>query len=317
MAAEARQLVRVTEVGPRDGLQNEPERVPTEAKARLIRALLAARPDAIEATSFVSPRWIPQLGDASDLLAMLAGGMPEDVSVSALVPNEKGLDRLLEANAIAAAGSGGRPVIDTVALFTAASETFSQKNTNASIAESIDRMRPVARRAHDAGLRIRGYISCAFACPFEGVIDVDAVLGVAQRLADDLAVDELSVADTIGHATPDDVARRVERVLAATPANLHAGLNLHLHDTFGRAADCVIAALGAGVRSFDASIAGLGGCPYASTPESRAPGNIATETLVAAIEHVGYATRIDRAALSVAHAVADRMLAEARAGATP
>ncbi|MFI4882834.1 MAG: hydroxymethylglutaryl-CoA lyase, partial [Phycisphaerales bacterium JB064] len=270
--------VRIVEVGPRDGLQNEAGHVPTADKADLVRALIASGLPEIELTSFVSPKWIPQLGDAAELLEMLAGELPEGVTFSALVPNMQGMERLLEANE-KAMKAAGRRAIDKVCLFTAASETFSKKNTNATIEQTLERFAPVAAATREHGLQLRGYISCAFACPFEGVIATEAVVRVAEQLADALKVDEVSIADTIGHATPGDVSERVAAVSHIDPL-----LNLHLHDTFGRAAECVKAGLRAGVRSFDGAIGGLGGCPYASTPGKRAPGNIATSTLVQAVE---------------------------------
>ncbi len=302
--------VRIVEVGPRDGLQNEAGRVPTDDKAALVRALIAAGLPEIELTSFVSPKWIPQLGDAAELLQLLGGDLPEHVTFSALVPNMRGMERLLEVNEHATKASGRR-AIDKVCLFTAASETFSQKNTNASIAETLERFAPVATSAREHGLGLRGYVSCAFACPFEGDIGVEAVVRVSEQLAGDLGVDELSIADTIGQATPEDVTERI--------VGLHhidgAVLNLHLHDTFGRAADCVRAGLQAGVRSFDGAVGGLGGCPYASTPGKRAPGNIATSTLVQVVEEAGFATGVDHGKLATAGALADELVSRARAGA--
>lgn len=302
--------VRIAEVGPRDGLQNESGRVPTTEKADLVRSLIATGVPEIELTSFVSPKWIPQLGDAAELLDLLASDLPEGTTFSALVPNMQGMDRLLDANE-KALKSAGRRAIDKVCLFTAASETFSQKNTNASITETLERFAPVARAARDHGLALRGYISCAFGCPFEGDIATDAVVRVAERLASELRGDELSVADTIGHATPGDVR---ERIGALNHVN-GASLNLHLHDTFGRAADCVRAGLEAGVRSFDGAVGGLGGCPYASTPGKRAPGNIATSTLVQTVEDAGFQTGLDHAALNCARVLAGDLIARARAGA--
>jgi len=301
--------VRICEVGPRDGLQNEHARVPTGEKAALVRALIASGLPEIELTSFVSPKWIPQLGDAAELLDVLAGDLPEGVTFSALVPNTRGMDRLLEANQ-KAIRAVGRRAIDKVCLFTAASETFSQRNTNATIEQTLERFVPVAQAAREHGLALRGYISCAFACPFEGPIAIDDVVRVAERLAAELRVDELSIADTIGHATPGAVADRMGRL-----SHVPATLNLHLHDTFGRAADCVRAGLAAGVRSFDGAIGGLGGCPYASTPGRRAPGNIATATLARAIEGEGFVTGIDHAKLRDAAQLAERALASARDGA--
>ncbi len=310
-AQQAQELVRIVEVGPRDGLQNESGHVPTTHKADLVRTLIACGLPEIELTSFVSPKWIPQLGDAAELLDLLAGGLPPDTVFSALVPNMRGMERLLEANEKATAATGRR-AIDKVCLFTAASETFSQKNTNASIEETLERFAPVAAAAHDHGLELRGYISCAFACPFEGEIETAAVVRVADRLVKDLRVDELSIADTIGHAKPEDVTERIGAMARITDATL----NLHLHDTFGRAADCVRAGLRAGVRSFDGAIGGLGGCPYASTPQKRAPGNIASSTLVQAVEGEGFGTGVDHAKLAAAQQLAEELVNRAREGAS-
>ncbi len=306
----SKEHVRIVEVGPRDGLQNEAGRVPTADKAGLVRSLVATGVPEIELTSFVSPKWIPQLGDAAELLELLAGDLPEHVTFSALVPNMQGMERLLDANE-KAIKTTGRRAIDKACLFTAASETFSQKNTNATIDEALERFAPVAQAARESGLGLRGYISCAFACPFEGVIATEAVVRVAEKLAHDLGVDELSIADTIGHATPSDVTERI----GAMGHLKSAMLNLHLHDTFGRAADCVRAGLRAGVRSFDGAIGGLGGCPYASTPGKRAPGNIATSTLVQTVEDEGCAVGVDHAKLHEAGQLADELIARARAGA--
>ena len=303
------EAIRIVEVGPRDGLQNEAGRVPTPDKADLVRALVASGLPEIELTSFVSPKWIPQLGDAAELLEMLAGDLPEHVIFSALVPNMQGMERLLEANQ-KALRAVGRRAIDKVCLFTAASETFSKKNTNTTIDKTLERFEPVFASAREHGLAIRGYISCAFACPFEGVIATEAVVRVAERLAPH--IDEFSIADTIGRATPADVTERVAAIAGITDANL----NLHLHDTFGRAADCVRAGLRAGVRSFDGAIGGLGGCPYASTPGKRAPGNIATSTLVQVVEDEGFATGADHGALDAARRLAGDLVAHARSGAT-
>lgn len=299
--------VRITEVAPRDGLQNELGRVPTDQKAELIDAVGRFSPAEVEITSFVSPKWIPQLGDAEVLCKVLAGAKPRGVLYSALVPNERGLDRLLATNA--AAGTTGGPLIDKVSVFTAASETFSQKNTNASITETVERFRPVVTSAHGAGLGVRGYISCVVACPFEGAIAVDAVVRVARVLAD-LGVDEIDLGDTIGAATPETIAPVIEGALEAVGDRVR--IVLHLHDTRGMAAACVRTALGLGVRDFDGSVAGIGGCPYASTPGNRAPGNIATEVLVRTVEDEGYETGISHGKLAEASALATRILSTAK-----
>lgn len=309
----APQRVRVTDVSPRDGLQNETAVIPTLQKIRLVQLLCDARPDEIEVSSFVSPRWIPQLGDAADVFAGAAPFKRPGQLFSALVPNEKGLDAALAVN-----DSAASRLIDKVSVFTAASETFSKRNTNATIAETLARFAPVIRRAHDARLLVRGYVSCIIACPFEGPIAPARVADVCRRLAD-LGVDELDLGDTIGAATPTSIAAVLDACSPfAPPASTHADptLTLHLHDTLGNAAECARAALALGVRSFDASVAGLGGCPYASTPQRRAPGNIATETLIRTLHAAGFTTAVDPAALDAAARFAACMLADARASST-
>ncbi len=309
--------VRITDVSPRDGLQNEPGVIPTSDKIRLVQLLRPAGVDEIEVSSFVSAKWVPQLGDAAEVFAALASDtLASDAAsptlYSALVPNEKGLDAALNVNQRA-----GRRLISKVSVFTAASETFARKNTNATIAETLERFSPVLKRAHAEGLLVRGYISCVIACPFEGTIEAQRVIDVARRLQD-LGVDELDYGDTIGAATP-----------ASTRTLLHAHatafgraafdmdrFTLHLHDTFGRAADCVRAALDVGVRSFDASAAGLGGCPYASLPGKPAPGNINTETLVHAVHAAGFTTNINPEALREASRFARAAVDAARKLAT-
>lgn len=306
-------FVRITDVSPRDGLQNEPALIATADKCRLIELLAATGVDEIEATSFVSPKWVPQLGDAAELLAMVAA-LPAFASgvagpmLSALVPNEKGLQGLLAANQAAgqvAGQVGDRTLIKKASVFTAASQRFSQENTNATIAETIERFKPVIREAHAAGLLVRGYVSCIIACPFEGPVAPAQVADVCLALLD-LGVDELDLGDTIGAATPETTRALFEHLYHLAhldPAKTNVPITLHLHDTFGRAAECVKVALDLGVRSFDSSAAGLGGCPYASTrnPDGstkRAPGNIATETLARAVHSAGYTTNVDLAALA-------------------
>ena len=301
--------VRITDVSPRDGLQNEATPIPTERKAELVRALFATGVDEVEVSSFVSPKWIPQLGDARALFEAVAGDKPAGMCVSALVPNEKGLDALLEVNAATAERTIGGRLIDKVSVFTAASETFAKKNTNASIAEPIERIRPVARRAKAEGLQLRGYISCAVECPFEGPVAPDAVASVAEQLVE-LGITEIDVADTIGKATAQTIGAAISECAAVLPSE--ATLTLHLHDTFGTAIDCVQAALGLGVRSFDAALAGLGGCPYASTEDGgRAPGNVDTIALIHAVEGAGFATGTSPASLQSAAAVAAAIKQEA------
>lgn len=303
--------VRITEVGPRDGLQNEAGIIPTSEKVRLVDLCAASGVDEVEVTSFVSPKWVPQLGDGADVLRQMQLSSPQPMW-SALVPNEMGLESLLAIHAT-------RPqAINKVSVFTAASETFSTKNTNASIAQTIERFRPVILRAHNAGLLVRGYISCVIACPFEGPISPPQVARVAQELVD-IGVDELDLGDTIGAGTPQTMLGMLGTVQSAIdPHWLNAEtlarprLTLHLHDTFNHAAACVQTALEVGVRSFDGSVAGLGGCPYASTPGKRAPGNIATETLVRTIHAAGFDTGVDLDALSRAANFARTLVANAR-----
>lgn len=302
--------VRITDVAPRDGLQNEPGFVPTASKAELVRAIAKAGVGEIEITSFVSPRWVPQLGDASELCALLATDKPEGVIYSALVPNEKGLEAVLAANQRA-----GFPLIEKISVFASASETFSRKNTNASIAEVLERFVPVVGGAHKHGLKVRGYVSCIVACPFEGPIEPFATAAVATRLAD-LGVDEIDLGDTIGAGTGNTLGRVLSTTLQALDEAHEwsdaSRITVHLHDTHGLAAECVRVALELGVRSFDSSVAGLGGCPFASTPQRRAPGNISTEALLTEIERAGLQHNVDRAALAQAASLAQRLVAESR-----
>ena len=300
--------VRITDVAPRDGLQNEPGVITTADKARLVEMIARTGVDHIEVSSFVSPRWIPQLGDAADLFARLADVKPQHVSFSVLVPNEKGLSAALEVNRRA-----DFQLIDKVSVFTAASETFSRRNTNATIAETLARFVPVARQAREADMPVRAYISCVVACPFEGPIAPARVADVAIRLLDLDGVVELDLGDTIGAATPDSIAAMIDAVRTTLDAHgSTATITVHLHDTFGRATACVDKALSLGVRSFDGSAAGLGGCPYASTNDRRAPGNIATDGLVRTIERAGYKTGVDHDQLAEAAAFARSIVAGPR-----
>lgn len=233
---------------------------------------------------------------------------------SALVPNERGLQGALDVNKVAR----GR-LISKVSVFTAASETFSKRNTNATIAETLDRFHPVVVGAKREGLLVRGYVSCVIACPFEGPIAPEAVVDVSKRLFD-LGVDEIDLGDTIGAGTPETITtllKTYERTLPMRGAGVP--VTVHLHDTFGRAADCVKTALELGIRSFDGSVAGLGGCPYASTPGKQAPGNISTELLVRTIHGAGYQTGVDLAKLEDAAAYAREIVSKSRlrAASTP
>lgn len=302
--------VRITDVAPRDGLQSEPRPIPTADKATLIETIARTGVDEIEATSFVSPRWIPQLGDAHDLFTLLKDReIPSDVVLSALVPNQRGMEEVYRVNEEHESLS-----VAKVAVFAAASETFSKRNTNASIEETLERFAPVVKMACESpggSIPVRGYVSCAIRCPYDGDVAPSRVADVARRLVD-LGVNEIDLGDTIGAGTPDTIAR----VIAIVHEAIGDGpvLTLHLHDTFGRAADCVRAALKEGVRSFDAASAGLGGCPYASTPHRRAPGNIALATLIEVVHSEGYETGTNADAVRAAGEAASKLL-EAEASA--
>jgi len=247
-------MIRIVEVGPRDGLQSEKAAVPTDVKVAYIDALSAAGLPEIEASAFVSPQWVPQLADAEEVFRRIRRA--PGVVYSALVPNEKGLERALAAR------------VGKVAVFTAASETFNRKNINATIAESLQRFQPVLRGARAAGLPVRGYVSTAFWCPYEGRIAPAAVVDVCRRLIE-AGVDELSIGDTIGKAEPDEVKALLEALAPVAPPS---SLALHFHDTYHRAIRNAQAARALGVRTFDSSAGGIGGCPYA--PGSS--GNVAT-----------------------------------------
>jgi hydroxymethylglutaryl-CoA lyase len=263
-------------------LQNERNLIPTAAKAAFVRALVAAGLRDVEVSSFVRRDRVPQLADAEDLFRTL-GSPPEGVLYSALVPNRIGLDRALAAG------------LRKVAVFTAASETFNRRNVNATIAESIAHFEPMARRAREAGITLRGYVSMVIACPYEGAVDPGAVLDVVRRL-EDLGCDEISLGDTIGAGTPGEVARLLDRVL---PHVAGEALVLHLHDTRGMAVANVLEGLRHGVAAYDASAGGLGGCPFAPG----AAGNLATEDLVFLLDGLGIGHGVDLARLREASAL--------------
>jgi hydroxymethylglutaryl-CoA lyase len=263
--------VTVVEVGPRDGLQNESAVVPTAAKVELIERLAAAGLPVIEATSFVSPQAVPQLADA-DLVLPAVHRRP-GVRYPVLVPNLRGLERALAAGA------------DAVAVFTAASEAFVRANINMTIAESLAAFAPVTERARAEGMWTRGYVSTAFGCPYQGVVAPEAVAAVAGALHE-LGCNEVSIGDTIGVGRPEEVTEVVSAVAARVPLGHIA---LHLHDTGGRALENVAAGLEAGVRTFDSSAGGLGGCPFAPG----APGNVATEALAGMLDERGFETGVD------------------------
>ena len=324
--------VTIIDVSPRDGLQNEPGFVRTDDKFALVGRLLDAGVDEVEVTSFVPPKWVPQFADAAALVARLARVEVDAAGLAApwprylasdtealgemlaLVPNEKGMRDLLAANVDPSDKSVPGPV-GTVAVFAAASETFSKRNTNAGIAETLERFGPVIALARERNLVVRGYISCAIECPFEGPIEPGAVASLAASLLE-LGVDEIDAGDTIGAGTPETVGAMLRPLidLCGETDNWYHGearLTLHLHDTFGRAAACVLEALRLGVRSFDGAVAGLGGCPYAGTPQRRAPGNIATELLVRTVREAGYETSVDERRLREAAAFARAIVARA------
>jgi isopropylmalate/homocitrate/citramalate synthase len=270
----------VVEVGPRDGLQNEAAIVPTDAKVRFIEMLATAGLPVVEATSFVHPAAVPQLADADEVLPRIV--RRPGVRYPVLVPNMRGMERAIAAGA------------DAVAVFTAASEAFSQANIRMTIAESLEAFAPVLAAARAAGMWTRGYVSTAFGCPYQGEVDPAAVADVAVALAE-LGCDQISVGDTIGVAEPDDVGRVLQPLLERLPAER---LALHLHDTRGRAIDNAEAGLQLGITTFDASASGLGGCPFAPG----APGNLATETLVSWLRGLGIETGVDEPALLEASA---------------
>ena len=264
--------IKIVEVGPRDGLQNEKQFVDTAIKIELVDRLAAAGFPNVESASFVSPKWVPQMADGADVMAGIT--RHPDTIYSALVPNLRGFENAQAARA------------NEVVIFGAASEAFSQRNINCSIAESIARFEPVAAAAKAAGLRLRGSISCALGCPYQGETPVSAVVDVAERLLR-LGCDEIDVADTIGVGT----AAQVSRVLHAVGqvADLGTQVSGHFHDTYGQALANILAALDSGVRIFHSSVAGLGGCPYAKG----ATGNVATEDVLYLLHGQGLHTGVD------------------------
>ena len=283
--------VRIVEMGPRDGLQNEKQLVSTDTKLELVRRLERAGLKAIETTSFVSPKWVPQMGDNAELLPRVLAAAAPGVAYPVLTPNLKGFEAALAAGA------------KEVAVFGAASESFSQKNINCSIAESLERFRPLTDAAHAAGVRVRGYVSCVVGCPYEGAIAPQAVADVAATLLD-MGCYEVSLGDTIGVGTPASIQRMLEAVAKRVPVDRLAG---HYHDTYGMAVANVFASLEMGVAVFDASVGGLGGCPYAPG----AKGNVSTVPLVRMLAAAGWETGLDLGALEAAEA----FMAERIAGA--
>lgn len=265
------QRVRIVEMGPRDGLQNEPGTVPTAVKLELIDRLADAGLTAIESTAFVSPKWIPQMADHTEVLKGIR--RRPGVTYPVLTPNLKGFEAALAAGAM------------EVAIFGAASESFSKKNINCSIAESLERFQPVAEAAAKNNVRVRGYVSCVVGCPYEGDIAPAKVAEVSKALFD-MGCYEVSLGDTIGVGTPRKTQAMIEAVAKVVPVNKLAG---HYHDTFGQSLANIYASLELGVATFDSSVAGLGGCPYAAG----ASGNVATEDVLYMLQGLGIETGVD------------------------
>ena len=280
------EIVRIVEVGPRDGLQNEPNPVPTSAKIELINQLAACGIRHIEATSFVNPRWVPQLADAAEVMDGITRA--QGVTYCALVPNLKGME------------AAQRHQADEVAVFAAASEAFSQKNINCSIAESLERFVPIMALAAESQTPVRGYVSTIVDCPYAGPVAPPMVVDVVQRLLD-LGCYEVSLGDTLGKASPSQVEQLLEHLLIRFSPDRLAG---HFHDTSGQALDNIKVCLAGGIRTFDASVGGLGGCPYAPG----AQGNVATEAVCKALADWGYETGIDPARLATASAFARQIV---------
>ena len=270
--------VTIFEVGPRDGLQNETRRIASADKVKLINLLSKCGFSKIEATSFVSPKWVPQMADAAEVMANIE--RHKNVNYAALTPNIRGFQNALAAKA------------DEVAIFAAASETFSQKNINCSISESIQRFAPVMQAASANNIPVRGYVSCVVSCPYEGEIAPEITANVAATLLD-AGCYEISLGDTIGKATPDTIKKMLDAVLNQIPADKLAG---HYHDTNGLALENIKVSMEKGLRVFDAAIGGLGGCPYAPG----AKGNVATEAVLAMMGEEGMETGIDLVALETA-----------------
>lgn len=267
--------VTIVDVGPRDGLQAEARIVPTATKIELIERLANAGVPVVEAGAFVSPKWVPQMADTADVLAGITRHAGTRYPV--LVPNRKGLDGALAAG------------VAEIAIFGAASESFSQKNINCSVSESLERFAPVAADAQAAGMRVRGYISCVLGCPYEGEVSLANVTRVARAL-DEMGCYEVSLGDTIGVGTPGKARAMVDAVAEAIPVDR---LALHFHDTYGQALANILACLEAGVATIDTAVAGLGGCPYAPG----ASGNVASEDVVYMLNGLGITTGIDLDAL--------------------
>lgn len=285
MADSMADRVEIFEVGPRDGLQNEKRLIPTAEKIALIDSLSGAGFSRIEVASFVSPKWLPQMADGDQVLAGI--NRARRVSYAGLVPNMRGLERAIDAN------------VDEIAIFASASEGFSRANLNCSISDSLRRFEPVVRAASARNMKVRGYVSCVAACPFDGPTAPEQVVKVARAL-DRMGCYEISLGDTLGCATPDKISAMLKAVLAEIPVTRLAG---HFHDTDGRALDNIGVALDLGLRVFDAAIGGLGGCPYAPG----APGNVATESVVEYLRSNGFQSGLDMDVLATAREMAGKM----------
>jgi len=279
--------VEIFEVGPRDGLQNEKHEIPVAEKVALVNCLSRAGFNRIEVASFVSPKWVPQMAGSADVLAGI--NRAEGVRYAALTPNIRGYEDALSARA------------DEIAVFASASEGFSKANINATIEESIERFEPILEAARHIDLPVRGYVSCVTDCPYDGPTPPEKVAEVADRLFS-LGCYEVSLGDTIGQGTPDTIAHMLLAVRDRVPVSRLAG---HFHDTNGRAIDNIDAALALGVRTIDAAVGGLGGCPYAPG----AAGNVATEAVAAHLERLGYQTGLDQAIVEEAAQMARAMRA--------
>ncbi len=270
------EFITIVEVGPRDGLQNEQQTLPASTKIEFIKRLAECGVPVVEAGSFVSPKWVPQMADTAEVLAGLDLGSTTRYPV--LVPNLNGFERAQLAGA------------SEISVFAAATETFSQRNTNCSIAESISRIEAVVQQAKAAGIRVRGYVSCVLGCPFEGAVESGAVSVLSEQLMQ-LGCDEISLGDTIGAGTPASANEMLKTVSEVVPIEK---LAVHFHDTYGQALANILACLDAGVRIIDSSVSGLGGCPYANG----ATGNVASEDVVYMLHGLGLNTGIDLYALA-------------------
>ncbi|KAF8874863.1 hypothetical protein BD779DRAFT_1630174 [Infundibulicybe gibba] len=274
-ASPSNNLVNIVEVGPRDGLQNEKGVIPVDVKVELVNRLARAGAQNIEAGSFVSPKWVPQMAGTAEVLSKIEH-LP-DVHYAVLVPNQKGLDNL---TFMLSQSQASPPLTDEISIFTAATDAFTRANLNTTTAESLQRLTPVARAALDRGLRVRGYVSVAIACPYSGQVDYQRVREVASALID-MGCYEVSLGDTVGQGTPDQVSEMIEVVKKSVPVEKLAG---HFHDTYGTAVANVLAALSRGIRTIDSSVGGLGGCPYSPG----ATGNVATEDVLYALKDSPY-----------------------------